>query len=102
MWAGIDIDSLRKSIYGNFYSPSDYALIMGAEDAALSDVKKLINKARKIGDSVTESLLLEMYDELLYRPSNYPSLPPRSVLLQRYYEIIQQTEAQLKSERATR
>lgn len=95
MWAGVNIEELKKSIYGNFYTPADYAIINGNDEVTLDDVKRLINKAKKIGDSVTESLLAEMYDELLYRPPVRAILPPREVLKQRYEEILHRAEQQL-------
>ena len=52
MWAGVDIENLRKSIYGNFYTPEDYSIIDGRDDVSLAEVKRVINKSKKIGDSV--------------------------------------------------
>ena len=54
MWEGISLKDFQRNIYKNFYSDSDVELIIGAENADLQNVKRLINKARKIGDYDTE------------------------------------------------
>lgn len=95
MWAGVDIENLRKSIYGNFYTPEDYSIIDGRDDVSLAEVKRVINKSKKIGDSVTESILRELYDELLYIPPQKTIIPPRELLEQRYNAIIKQAECRL-------
>ncbi|MBQ3032698.1 MAG: hypothetical protein IJD29_09445 [Anaerotignum sp.] len=89
MWAGISILEFEKSIYRKFYSNEDIKLIRGADDASLSEIKRLINKAYKIGDYYVAALLEEMYDELLCTPpKDYPPLPPRSELDARFNEMI--------------
>ena len=55
----------------------------------MSEIKRLINKAYKIGDYYVAALLEEMYDELLCTPpKDYPPLPPRSELDARFNEMI--------------
>ena len=68
----------------------------------LNDLRKLelnyskdINKSKKIGDSVTESILRELYDELLYIPPQKTIIPPRELLEQRYNAIIERAEDRL-------
>ena len=65
MWEGISLKDFQRNIYKNFYSDSDVELIIGAENADLQNVKRLINKARKIGDYDTAFSLEDMYVELL-------------------------------------
>lgn len=89
MWAGISIQDFETSIYRKFYSNEDIKLIRGVEDASLPEIKRLINKAYKIGDYYVATLLEDIYDELLYiPPKEYPPLPPRSELDARFNEII--------------
>lgn len=60
MWEGISLKDFQNNIYRNFYSESDIELINGAEDADLASIKRLINKARKIGDLDTAFSLEDM------------------------------------------
>ena len=77
MWEGISLKDFQNNIYRNFYSESDIELINGAEDADLASIKRLINKARKIGDLDTAFSLEDMYVELLRIPEKHhaPLLP---------------------------
>jgi len=95
MWSGVSIESVRESIYGNFYSEHDYNIINGdIDNLTLKDVKRLINKARKIGDTLTEISLVEMYDELLYvPPAKRPPLSPREELLAEMRRLIAEAES---------
>lgn len=90
MWAGIKLDDFEQNIYRNFYSEQDIELIKGIEDATLPQVRKLINKAYKIGDYYVAGLLEDMYDELLRKPrTEYPPLPPREELYAQYLQLME-------------
>ena len=90
MWAGIKLDDLEQNIYRNFYSAKDLELIRGIEEATLPQVRKLINKAYKIGDYYIAGVLEDMYDELLQAPpKKYPPLPPREELYARYLQLME-------------
>ena len=75
----------------NFYSDSDVELIIGAENADLQNVKRLINKARKIGDYDTAFSLEDMYVELLRIPEKHHApLPPRSEIEASYQRVLRE------------
>lgn len=91
MWEGISLKDFQNNIYRNFYSESDIELINGAEDADLASIKRLINKARKIGDYDTAFSLEDMYVELLRIPAkHYATLPPRSEIEAEYQRILRE------------
>lgn len=91
MWEGISLKDFQRNIYKNFYSDNDVELIIGAENADLQNVKRLINKARKIGDYDTAFSLEDMYVELLSIPAkHYAPLPPRSEIEAEYQRILQE------------
>lgn len=91
MWEGISLKDFQRNIFRNFYSESDVELIIGAENADLQSVKRLINKARKIGDYDTAFSLEDMYVELLRIPEKHHTpLPPRSVIEASYQRILQE------------
>ena len=96
MWEGISLKDFQNNIYRNFYSESDIELINGAEDADLASIKRLINKARKIGDLDTAFSLEDMYVELLSIPAkHYAPLPPRSEIEAEYQRILREGLAEL-------
>ena len=96
MWAGVSIKKFEESIYRNFYSSRDIEIIRGLDDVALPDLKRLINKAKKVGDLLMVCALEEMYDELLYTPpQNHLPLPPRCELKARYDALIYAAEQRL-------
>ena len=70
---------------------SDVELIIGAENADLQNVKRLINKARKIGDYDTAFSLEDMYVELLRIPEKHHApLPPRSEIEDSYQRVLRE------------
>ena len=99
MWSGISLDEFERNIFLNFYSQKDLELIQGIENATLPQVKKLINKARKIGDYYVVGLLEDIYDELLREPpKQYPPLPPREVIYAQYLQLIEAGWKRLSAE----
>lgn len=91
MWEGISLKDFQNNIYRNFYSESDIELINGAEDADLASIKRLINKARKIGDLDTAFSLEDMYVELLRIPEKHHApLPPRSEIEASYQRVLRE------------
>ena len=91
MWEGISLKDFQRNIYKNFYSDSDVELIIGAENADLQNVKRLINKARKIGDYDTAFSLEDIYVELLRIPEKHHApLPPRSEIEASYQRVLRE------------
>ena len=80
MWTGIKIEDVLKSIYGNFYSEHDIEIIRGDFAPDRKDVRRLINKAEKYGDTMTALALKDMYDYILYVPPTNErfKIPPRA------------------------
>ena len=96
MWAGVNIKDFEESIYYNFYSKHDIEIIRGKDNISLLDLKRLINKAKKIGDITVEYSLVEMYDELLNTPpETHPPLPSREELSKRYNAVLLAAENNL-------
>ena len=61
------------------------------ENADLQNVKRLINKARKIGDYDTAFSLEDMYVELLRIPEKHHApLPPRSEIEASYQRVLRE------------
>lgn len=103
MWEGIRLKGFQNNIYRNFYSDSDIELINGAEDADSESIKRLIHKARKIGDFSTAYSLEDMYVELLRIPDkHYAPLPPRSEIEAEYQRILREGLVELEKRNKSR
>ena len=77
MFDGRDIDDLRRSVYSNFYTDADIDIIQETSLPDKRDIKRLMNKADKIGDIETVFALKEVYADILNPPdrgSFYSSL----------------------------
>ena len=68
MFDGRDIDDLRKSVCSNFYTDADIDIIQEASLPDKRDIKRLMNKADKIGDIETVFALEEIYADILNPP----------------------------------
>ncbi|MDL2216073.1 hypothetical protein LJB77_03350 [Ruminococcaceae bacterium OttesenSCG-928-N02] len=77
VWEGRDIDELRSSVYGKFYTGAEIDIIQEASLPEKMEIKRLINKAEKIGDIETVFALKKSYADILKPPKRvgfYPSL----------------------------
>ena len=88
MWNGRDIDELRRSVYGNFFTDDDLDIIQGLVSPDRKDVVRLINKADKYGDIGVVYELKQMYNDILNEPEYTGYIPPR-----------EETEARKSSQR---
>lgn len=92
MWTGVKIEDVLTSIYGNFYSKADIAIIKDEVIPTRAEIVRLVNKARKIGDEMVAIDLEDRFDAVLFAPREDKAvrkpIPSRAEMEAHYAEIM--------------